>query len=64
MGGEKTLKKLYKIDPDINCIVSSGYSESHILAHPQDYGFKARIAKPYGKEDLARVLSKIIRENI
>ncbi|MBN2439758.1 MAG: response regulator, partial [Spirochaetales bacterium] len=46
MGGERVLKNLLKIDPDIKALVSSGYSDSEICANPQKYGFIDKITKP------------------
>ena len=34
MGGEKTIQQLLNIDPNVKAIVSSGYSDSPILANP------------------------------
>jgi hypothetical protein len=43
-------------------IVSSGYSNDPIMADYPHYGFKAVIAKPYGPEDLLRVLAEVLGE--
>lgn len=60
MGGEETIKKLLKIDPHVKGIVSSGYSDSTVLAEPEKYGFAGKIAKPYMKSELAKVLNSVI----
>ena len=59
MGGEETIKKLLEIDPEVKGIVSSGYSDDPILAKPEKYGFLGKIAKPYRKSELARVLMRL-----
>jgi len=59
MGGAKVIPELLKIDPDVTAIVSSGYSNDPVMSNYQQYGFKAVIPKPYTKNQLEKVLSKI-----
>ena len=59
MGGAKTMPELLKIDPDVKAIVSSGYSNDPIMANYEDYGFSAVIPKPYTKDQLTKVISRI-----
>jgi len=59
MGGAKTVIELLKIDPDVNAVVSSGYSNDPIMANYEDYGFCGVVPKPYTKEQLSEVLNKI-----
>ncbi len=60
MGGEKAIKTLAGIDPDLKAIVSSGYSDDPIMSHYEDYGFTACIAKPYQVTELSKVLHKVL----
>ena len=60
MGGEETIKRLLKIDPDIKAIVSSGYSNSPLMSNYKFYGFKERIVKPYTIEELSRALHNVL----
>ncbi len=60
MGGEKAIKKLLEVDPDVKGIISSGYSHGPVLAEPEKYGFVGKIAKPYLKKELASVLNEVI----
>ena len=54
MGGEETLKKLLKIDPNVVSIVSSGYAD----VIPD--GFRATMPKPYSLEKLDISIRKAI----
>jgi PAS domain S-box-containing protein len=60
MGGRETIKHLNKMYPDVNAIVSSGYSNDPIMADYKKYGFDGIIIKPYRISDLADVLQKTI----
>jgi two-component system, cell cycle sensor histidine kinase and response regulator CckA len=40
MGGKEALVRILEIDPYVNAIVSSGYSNAPIMADYQAYGFK------------------------
>jgi PAS domain S-box-containing protein len=52
LGGENTLAELKKIDPGIVAIITSGYSENHVLMHHRLYGFLDKIVKPFRREEL------------
>jgi len=60
MGGAETMIELLKIDPHVNAIVSSGYSDDSLLADYQKYGFKARVAKPFKVGDLEAALKQVM----
>jgi len=60
MGGRETIKYLHEIYPDVNAIVSSGYSNDPIMAEYEKHGFSGIIIKPYRVDDLADVLKKTI----
>ena len=62
MGGEKTIKELLDVDPQVRAIVSSGYSSDPILANYKQYGFKGIVAKPYLMEELCSALDAVINE--
>ena len=64
MGGHDTVKKLMEMDPDVNAIVSSGYTEDTLMSHYTNAGFKAGLSKPYDIEELSKTLSRIINVNI
>ena len=60
MGGQETMQKLLKINPNVKAVVSSGYTEDAIMAHYEDYGFKAALTKPFKIEEMSRVLRKTV----
>lgn len=62
MGGKEAIKKLLELDPNVNAIVSSGYSNDPIMAEHRKYGFKEVLAKPYTIENLAHVLHQVINK--
>lgn len=56
LGGEETLERLLRIDPDVRAIVSSGYSNHPVVANYRIYGFKNVIRKPFTLYELSKVL--------
>ncbi|MBN1130714.1 MAG: PAS domain S-box protein, partial [Chitinispirillaceae bacterium] len=60
MGGEKTIKDLKKLDPDVAACVTSGYADNEILSDPSAYGFAAMITKPYLTAELLRTVKKVM----
>jgi two-component system cell cycle sensor histidine kinase/response regulator CckA len=61
MGGKEAAHNIIALDPKARLIVSSGYSEDPVMANPKQYGFCERISKPYRKEELGEVLSRIVK---
>lgn len=64
MGGKDVVKELLKIEPEANCVVSSGYSSDPIMARYKEYGFKGVLAKPYSFKELANTLAKFSKSNV
>ena len=65
VGGKKAINKILKIDPDAKAIVSSGYSNDHVVSNFQEYGFKGNICKPFKLESLKNTINTIMRaENV
>jgi CheY-like chemotaxis protein len=60
LGGLETVGRLLEIDPDVRAIVSSGYSDNAVVADYQNYGFKARLNKPYKLEELRNTLNALL----
>jgi PAS domain S-box-containing protein len=60
LGGRETMARLFKIDPRIKAIVSSGYSDDPIMADFREYGFSGVIAKPYRISELSKILQEVL----
>ncbi len=61
MGGKKAIQKLFKIDPKVKAIVSSGYSNDPIMSDYGQYGFKGVVVKPYEINILSETLHRVMR---
>jgi DNA-binding NtrC family response regulator len=59
IGGKETMKRLLEIDPNVNAIVSSGYSDDALMSHFSDFKFKALIKKPYRADELESLVNRI-----
>lgn len=64
LGGKETFEKLREKYPDIQCIVSSGYTDSPILKNYKKYGFVGVLNKPYTGEELKRELQQILKTQL
>ena len=62
MGGKETMAKLLKIDPKVNTIVSSGYSNDPIIGNYKKYGFKGVVTKPFKIEELSKILNTVLKK--
>ena len=64
LAGDAIMRTILEIDPDALGIVSSGYSENHIMARYEEYGFAACIAKPYKTSDIAELLQRVLATGV
>jgi PAS domain S-box-containing protein len=63
MGGEEAIKTLRTIDPKIKAIISSGYSDTSIMANFRDYGFRDVLSKPCkNPAELNNILHRVMRD--
>ena len=60
MGGSEAMEQLRRLDPGICAIVSSGYSRDPVLANYQAHGFQAVLPKPYGLDQLTKVMRTVL----
>ncbi|MEW6417765.1 MAG: PAS domain S-box protein [Nitrospirota bacterium] len=63
MGGKEAIKRLLEIDPEVNAIASSGYSNDPVMADFRKYGFCGIVAKPYTLEELNQVLYTVMKRS-
>jgi len=64
MGGKAAIQQLLKLDPRVNAIVSSGYSDDPVMADFEKYGFSDVITKPYRIAELSRVLERVLNREL
>ncbi|MDM8542753.1 response regulator [Desulfococcaceae bacterium HSG9] len=62
MGGKKCLEKLIEFDPDVKVIIASGYIDSGFVKDVTNYGAKAAIIKPYGKNEILKLIRQVLDE--
>jgi len=58
LGGVETIERLRNIDPDVNAIICSGYSDAAALSQFLSYGFRGALPKPFTRRELADALQK------
>lgn len=59
IGGKEAIRTLRTLDPDVNVIVSSGYSDDPVMSDYKQHGFNAVLVKPFTVEKLSRVLTEV-----
>jgi two-component system cell cycle sensor histidine kinase/response regulator CckA len=60
LGGVETIERLRTIDPEVNAIICSGYSDEAALSEFLSYGFRGALPKPFTRRELAAVLQKTL----
>jgi CheY-like chemotaxis protein len=60
MGGRETFAQLKAIDPQVNVILSTGYSLTGQAAGMMDAGCRAFIQKPYKMEELSETIRIVL----
>ena len=56
----QTASEILKIDPYAKIIVCSGYVNNSIMSNYSKYGFKGRLLKPFGFDDLKTEINRIL----
>jgi PAS domain S-box-containing protein len=59
-GGKETVREMMELDPDLIVIAASGYSDDPVMASPADFGFAAKLAKPFRLADIEEVLKELL----
>lgn len=62
MGGKETMRAIRARDPAVRGIVTSGYANDPVLAHPEAHGFDARLEKPYSQDVLGEVVAAVLAQ--
>jgi CheY-like chemotaxis protein len=62
LGGVETIERLRSIDPEVNAIICSGYSDEAALSEFLSYGFRGALPKPFTRRELADALQKALTE--
>lgn len=60
MGGMEATAKILELDPNARIMVASGYSNDPILANYSDYGFLARVEKPFAVQKLIQSVEDLL----
>jgi CheY-like chemotaxis protein len=59
-GGLEALRALLKINPAMKAIAMSGDANHPAMLNHEQHGFKAALTKPFNREELAKVLARIL----
>lgn len=60
MGGLETLRALQALDPGVQAVVMSGYTNDRVMHGYEAAGFKAALAKPFNSEMLSEALKPVL----
>jgi two-component system cell cycle sensor histidine kinase/response regulator CckA len=60
MGGVATIERLRSMDPKVNAIICSGYSDEAALSEFLAYGFRGALPKPFTRSELADALQRVL----
>ena len=58
LGGVATIERLRGMDPQVNAIICSGYSDEAALSEFLAYGFRGALPKPFTRNELADALQR------
>jgi CheY-like chemotaxis protein len=59
MGAEMAVKEFARLDPNLQVIVTSGYTDHPAVTSFRNYGFRAFLKKPFGLREIKAVLKSI-----
>jgi DNA-binding NarL/FixJ family response regulator len=60
LGGVATIERLRAMDPKVNAIICSGYSDEAALSQFLAYGFRGALPKPFTRSELADALQRTL----
>ncbi|MEI6521698.1 MAG: ATP-binding protein, partial [bacterium] len=64
MGGDETLKKIHKLDPEFMAVATSGYATDPIMTNYINHGFVGRLAKPYRLNEMVETINDIVKRKM
>ena len=64
LGGVATIERLRGMDPDVNAIICSGYSDEAALSEFLNYGFRGALPKPFTRTELAEALKRTLEQPV
>ncbi len=64
LGGVATIERLRGMDPDVNAIICSGYSDEAALSEFLAYGFRGALPKPFTRNELAEALQNTLQPSL
>lgn len=62
MGGQETVARIRKVDPNVKTVVCSGYSMNPIMSDCKAYGFDEVLQKPFTLDELVKTLQDLLPE--
>ncbi len=62
MGGREAAAELLRIDPTVQIIASSGYSQDPVMSNCREFGFIAALPKPYNPVLFNQVINQVRRQ--
>ena len=63
LGGVATIERLRGLDPKVNAIICSGYSDEAALSEFLAYGFRGALPKPFTRGELAEALQRTLKSD-
>ncbi len=60
LGGVATIERLRNLDPQVNAIICSGYSDESALSEFLAYGFRGALPKPFTRNELSDALQRTL----
>jgi DNA-binding NarL/FixJ family response regulator len=62
MGGREAVRALRALDPEVRAVVMSGHSDDQVMQEYSQHGFKGALTKPFDREVLLDVLSRVLSD--
>jgi len=60
LGGREAVGRLARLDPAIRAVLVTGYAQDAAVADFREYGFAAKMTKPYSLQELRSTLETVL----